>query len=52
MKRYLILENGAIADAADFEEEALSAAEDIRLMHPASEVNVYTLSATFFKAAK
>lgn len=49
MKRFLIIENGAIADAADFEEEALSAAEDIRLMHPTSEVNVYTLSATFFK---
>ena len=52
MKRYLILENGAIADAADFEEEALSAADDLKRMHPNSEVHVYTLTASFLKDGK
>ena len=52
MKRFLIIENGAIADAADFEEEALSAADDLKRMHPTSEVNVYTLSSTFFARDK
>ena len=48
MKRFLIILNNQIADAADHEQEALDAAEELRLMHKDSEVNIYTLSSTFF----
>jgi hypothetical protein len=50
--KYIILENGAIADAADNESEALDAADDLKRMHPNSEVHVYTLTASFLKDAK
>ena len=50
--KYLLVENGAIADAADLEEEALTAADDLKRMHPNSEVHVYTLTASFLKDAK
>jgi hypothetical protein len=49
--KYLILQSGQIADMATGEEEALRAAEDLHRRHPNAEINVYTLTTTFYPRA-